>query len=113
MNAQYQTGIQNRPPQTAGLLQQMHGMQSPYQQYGPNHQDVMQGLMARRGVDMSRYAQQMQDRYATQQQQAEMQNALAGLQQLSQDRQNQTGLQNSRLQAMLGFQGDILGGLLR
>lgn len=113
MNTQYQTGIQNKPPQTDALLQQMQGMQSPFTQYGQNHQDVMQGLMARRGVDMSRYAQQMQDRYATQQQQAEMQNALAGLQQLSQDRQNQTGLQNSRLQAMLGFQGDILGGLLR
>lgn len=112
MNAQYQTGIQNRPPQTDPLLQQMQGFQPPFA-YNKNHQDVMAGLMARRGVDMSRYAQQMQDTYATQQQQAEMQTALAGLQQMSQDRQNQTNLQNSRLQAMLGFQGDLLGGLLR
>jgi hypothetical protein len=42
-----------------------------------------------------------------------MQNVLAGLTQLSQDRQNQQNLGNSRLQAMLGFQGSLLNDLLR
>lgn len=109
---QYNTQIQNTPPQTAPILQQMQQTQSPYA-YNQNHQDVMNTLMAQRAVDMDRYAQRMQDTYATQQQQAEMQGVLAGLGQLSQDRQNQQNLSNSRLQAMLGFQGPLLGGLLR
>lgn len=109
---QYQTGIQQRPPQTDPLLQQMQQAQSPWG-YNQNHQDVTAGLLGRRAVDMSRYAQQQQDQYAAQQQQAEMNTALAGLQQLTQDQQNQQNLGNSRLQSMLGFQGNLLGGLLR
>lgn len=109
---QYNTQLQNAPPQTAQPLQQMQQATSPWQ-YNQNHQDVMQGLLARRAVDMGRYAQRMQDEYAGRQQQAEMQTVLAGLGQLSQDRQNQQNLQNSRLQSMLGFQGNLLGGLLR
>lgn len=108
----YQTGIQNQPPQTDALLQQLQGVKSPWQ-YNQNHSDVMSDLLQRRAIDMSRYAQQMQDTYAQQQQQAQMQASLAGMQALSQDQQNQQSLGNSRLQNMLGFQGQLLGGLLR
>lgn len=108
----YNTGIQNQPPQTDPLLQQMQGVQPPWQ-YNQNHNDVMAGLMQQRQVDMSRYAQSMQDTYAQQQQQAQMQAALAGMQMLSQDQQNQQSLGNTRMQNMLGFQGRILGGLLQ
>lgn len=112
MNYQYQTGIQNRPPQTDQLLQQMQQAQSPWA-YNQNHQDVMAGLLQQRAVDMDRYAQQMQDSYAQQQQQASMQSALAGLEQLASDRQNRENLSNTRLQNMLGFQSQVLGNLLR
>jgi hypothetical protein len=109
---QYQTQLKNAPPQTAQSLQAFQQQGLPYQ-YNQNHADVMNGMMQRQAVDMSRYAQQMQDAYATKQQQEEMQNVLAGLTQLSQDRQNQQNLGNSRLQAMLGFQGSLLNDLLR
>ena len=109
---QYQTQLKNAPPQTAQPLQAFQQQGLPYQ-YNQNHADVMNGMMQRQAVDMSRYAQQMQDSYATKQQQEEMQNVLAGLTQLSQDRQNQQNLGNNRLQAMLGFQGSLLNDLLR
>lgn len=112
MNAQYQTGIQNRPPQTEPWLAQMRNMQSPFS-YGQAHADAVGGLMQKRVVDMGHYAQQMQDTYAAQQQQAEMQAALAGLEHLTQERQNQDNLQTSRLQTLLGFQGNLLRGLLQ
>ena len=112
MNVQYQTGIGNRPPQTDVILRQMQGMQTPFG-YDPAHNDAMAGLMQKRVVDMGHYAQQMQDTYAQQQQQAEMQAALSGLEHLTQERQNQDNLQTNRLQALLGFQGNLLSGLLR
>jgi hypothetical protein len=112
MNYQYKTGIQNSPPQTDQLLQQMQQIQSPWS-YNQNHRDVMDNLLQQRSVDMDRYAQQMQDTYAQQQQQASMQSALAGLEQLANDRQNRQNLSNTRLQNMLGFQSQLLGNLLR
>jgi hypothetical protein len=98
---QYQSSLQNAPPPAQALAQQAQQAlaQSPYQ--GQNHQDVFRSLGQMQAVDMARYAQQQEDQYNAQQQEAERGMALAGLGMMAQGQQNQTNLGTNRMQMLL------------
>jgi hypothetical protein len=97
----YQSSLQNAPPPAQALAQQAQQAlaQSPYQ--GQNHQDVFRGMGQMQAVDMERYAQQQEDQYNAQQQEAERGMALAGLGMMAQGQQNQTNLGTNRMQMLL------------
>jgi 4-aminobutyrate aminotransferase-like enzyme len=98
---QYQSSLANRPPPAQALAQQAQQAlaQSAYQ--GQNHQDVFRGMGQMQAVDMQRYAQQQEDQYKAQQQEAQRGLALAGLRMQAEGQQNQTNLTTSRLQMLL------------
>jgi 4-aminobutyrate aminotransferase-like enzyme len=98
---QYNSGLNYRPPNAQALAQQAQQAlaQSPYQ--GQNHQDVFRGMGQMQAVDMQRYAQQQEDQYTAQQQEAQRGLALAGLNMQAQGQQNQTNLTTGRMQMLL------------
>lgn len=89
----------NTPPykQFAG---EMPLQQSPY--LNQNHQDIFRGLQQSNAVNLDRYAQQKQDEYESEASRAQRDLALAGLNMMTQSRNNQQTAQNNRLQMLLG-----------
>jgi len=110
----YQSHLQSNPPvadyqrnAALGAIRQ----ESPYKAFGQNHQDVLDGLAENAATMLDMEAYKANAAYQMQQQQAQRQLALAGLQQQSEAEQNQRNVSNSRLQNMVGFAGNLLGGL--
>jgi hypothetical protein len=97
----YQSSLANRAPRASDIALQAQPAlaQSPYQ--GQNHQDVFRGMGQMQAVDLTRYAQQQEDQYKAQQQEAQRGLALAGLRMQAEGQQNQTNLTTSRLQMLL------------
>ncbi len=84
---------------------------SPFSAYGQNHQDVFGYMGAAAADEYDRAADKANTQYSAQRLAAQQGLALAGLQQMSQARQNEMNLANSRLSAMTGFYNSLLGGL--
>jgi hypothetical protein len=110
----YNSSFQNKPPvDDAQRNQALDDIRkrSPYGVFGQNHQDVLNALTenAANTLDMESYRANAD--YQLQQQKAQQQLILSGLQQQSEAEQNQRNLANTKLQNMVGFAGNLLGGL--
>jgi hypothetical protein len=96
----YRSEINSPTPPFQATAQQMAGQQTPYQ--GQNHADMFNALRQSQAVDMSRYAQQLQDKHESDAQAAARESALAGLGMMSQAQNNAQSLENRRMQLLLG-----------
>lgn len=110
----YQSQLATNPPvadyQRNNALNDMRRA-SPYKAFGQNHQDVLNALTENAASTLDMEAYKANADYQQQQQQAQRQLALAGLQQQAEAEQNDRSLATGRLQNMVGFAGNLLGGL--
>ena len=86
---------------------------SPYGKYNQNHQDVMASLGGQAAAQFDMGATKANTDYALDQQRAERELLLQGLQQQAQKQQNQQSLTNTRLGNLYGLAGSVLGSLFR
>jgi hypothetical protein len=110
----YNSSLQNKPPiDDAQRNQALDDLRrrSPYGAFGQNHQDVLNSLTDNAANTLNMEAYRANADYQMQQQRAQQQLILSGLQQQSEAEQNQRNLGNTRLQNMVGFTGNLLGGL--
>ena len=109
----YNTSLQNSPPysqaQQATALAALTA-RSPYH-FNQNHQDVMNSLGSQNAAQFDLASTKANTDYQLQQQEAERQLVLNGLQSMAQGQQNQNSLQNERLQTLFGGAKSLLGGL--
>lgn len=110
----YDTRLPFAPPVTQqGIEDAVQGMKikSPYKGYGSAHQDTLDWMGDNNAANYRQSADRANFDYAAKQQAGAREMALQGLQQMSQAQQNEQGVQNSRLQNMIGVIGGPLGGL--
>lgn len=110
----YNSTLQNQPPvDDAQRNQALDDIRrrSPYGIFGQNHQDVLNALTESAASSLNTEARLVNANYQLQQQRAQQQLALSGLQQQAEAEQNQRQLANNRLQNMVGVAGNLLGGL--
>lgn len=111
---QYTSTLPDRPPIDDAARNAALGSiraRSPFDSFGQNHQDVLDALAERQAAELNSQARRANTDYTLQQQQAQRQLALEGLNQMGQAEQNQNSLANTRLQNMVGFAGGLLRGL--
>lgn len=109
----YETTLQNTPPYSRAQSSAALGAltaKSPWH-YNQNHQDVMNSLGSQNAAQFDLAATKANTDYQLQQQQAERELVLTGLQSMAQGQQNQNALQNQRLQTLFGGAKSLLGGL--
>jgi hypothetical protein len=97
----YQSSLQNAPPPSRDIAAQSQQAFARFPYPGQNPQDVFRGMSQMQAVDMDRYAQQQEDQYNAQQQEAQRGLALAGLGMMAQGQQNQTNVGTNRMQLLL------------
>jgi hypothetical protein len=111
---QYTGSIQSLPPVDDASRNAALGAirkRSPFTSFGQNHQDVLDALGERAAATLGTESRRANADYLLQQQNAQRQLALSGLNQLAQSQQNDNQLANTRLQNMVGFAGGLLRGL--
>jgi hypothetical protein len=110
----YNSAFQDRPPvddyQRTQAMEDIR-RRSPYGVFGQNHQDVLNALTENAANTLNMESYKANADYQLQQQRAQQQLILSGLQQQAEAEQNQRAVGNSRLQNMVGFAGNLLGGL--
>lgn len=111
----YKSTLGRQPPiREIDSAKAAKAMRTPvYSAYTQNHRDVLDALG---GIAASQYgveAEKANADYGLAQLQAQRQLALSGLQQMAEAQQNQNNLTNTRLQNMVGFANDLLGGLFK
>lgn len=109
----YRSTLPNTPPSLQPSALTGLQAQSPYGQFGVNHQDVVNSLAgpASTALDMAAYKAQAD--YGLRQQDTQRALALAGLRQQSDAAKSQRDLGTSRLQMMTGVANNLLSGLFQ
>lgn len=110
----YNTSLKNEPPASdqrrADALSGLR-IKSPYKQYGSAHFDILSSMGDANAAGYDIEATKANADYAMQQQEAERQLVLQGLQMMDKGQQNKNSIYNTRLQNMTGLAGNLLGGL--
>lgn len=104
----YNTGVQAYRPISPEMQQKAsQGIMA----YAPTYGDVYAGEAQKQAVDYERAAESVNNEFMQQSQQARINTALQGLQNVSQAQQNATDIETKRQKLQLGYVGNMFGGL--
>lgn len=107
----YQTSLQNKPPITA-QMRLLDGLTASTV-YPSTHADIMRAKRASSIADYNVNADRINADYDWAQQSAENAAISRGLQMMTQEKERDDSLRNTRISSLQGMAGSLLGGLFR